>query len=94
MKKCMLIGLSCLAFLGTGVLTKAEAGVQVSINLGGPRYYHRPAPVYCWPEPAYHYDCPPPVVYRRRVVVYSRPAFMAYPPAYTYNYDRPYRHCR
>jgi hypothetical protein len=79
MKKYMLIGLGCLAFAGSGSLSETQAGVQVSVNLGGhgyyqERHYQRPHRNYyrdyCYEEPVYY--CPPPV-YRRPVVVYSRP---------------------
>lgn len=86
MKKLLLIGLGCLAFTGAGVLTEAQAGVQVSINLGGyHRPYYRPAPVY-YPAPGYYYDCPPAVVYRRPVVVYSRPPVYHAPRAVVYGH--------
>jgi hypothetical protein len=91
MKKLLLIGLGCLIFAGIGSLSEAQAGVQVSINLGGsrPHYSH-----YYGPPRAYYYDpCPPVVSYCRPVVIYSRPPAYYYAPRHHQVYYQPYA-CR
>ncbi len=80
MKKFMFIGLGCLAFAVLGSFSKAEAGVQVSINLGNGHPYYRPAPLYCGPQPV--------VVYRPRPAYYPYPYYAA--PVYYRRYPYPY----
>jgi hypothetical protein len=94
MKKYMLVGLGIFAFATMGTYSEAQAGVQVSINLGGsrPYYYQRQAPIY-YSEPVYYYDYRPPVTYRRAPVYYSRPPVYYYS-APVYSNRRPPYACR
>lgn len=74
MKKLLVISLTTVGLSLMGILSNAQAGVTVSVNLGSSGYshYRHHAPVYYSPQPRYY--CPPPVV------IYEQPRYHYYRP--------------